>query len=124
MKIKNIEYKALRAIESNKNLTQRELAKSLDISLGKANYIIKAFVSRGWIKLDNFRKSDNKIGYVYILTPRGIIEKSSLAWKFLSYKQNEYEILKKEISLLKDEIDSDSEGRTITMNKKIQNNKE
>lgn len=108
MKIKDIEYKALKAIESNKNLTQRELAKSLDISLGKTNFIMKAFVTRGWIKLDNFRKSNNKIGYAYILTPKGILEKTKLAWKFLNYMQNEFEILQEEISLLREEINADS----------------
>tara|TARA_Y100000817_G_C16706544_1_gene477284 strand:+ start:335 stop:700 length:366 start_codon:yes stop_codon:yes gene_type:complete len=119
MKIKDIEYKALKEIESNKNLTQRELAKSLDISLGKTNYIIKAFISRGWVKLDNFRKSNNKIGYVYILTPQGILEKSTLAWKFLNYKQSEYEALKKEISLLRDEINADEISNVKDQNNKV-----
>jgi len=111
MKINDIEYKILKEIESNKNLTQRELAKSLDISLGKTNYIIRAFVDKGWVKLDNFRKSNNKVGYVYILTPKGILEKTGLAWKFLSYKEKEYELLKQEILSLKDEVDAQLESK-------------
>ena len=125
MKIKDIEYKALKAIETNKNLTQRELAKSLDISLGKTNFIMKAFVTRGWIKLDNFRKSNNKIGYAYILTPKGILEKTKLAWKFLNYKQNEYEILKEESGPIRSIAKSaeknplNEENMEITLKKKL-----
>ena len=106
MKINDIEYKVLKELELNQNITQRELAKTLDISLGKTNYIINAFVDRGWVKLNNFRKSNNKIGYMYLLTPIGILKKSALTWKFLKYKQQEFDQLKKEILMLKNEIKS------------------
>ena len=98
MKINDVEYKILKQLELNKNITQRELAKTLDISLGKTNYIINAFIDKGWVKLNNFRKSNNKIGYAYLLTPIGIVEKSALTWKFLIHKQQEFDDLKKEIT--------------------------
>ena len=108
MAINTLTYKILKQLELNKNITQRELAKTLDISLGKTNYIINAFIDKGWVKLNNFRKSNNKIGYAYLLTPIGIVEKSALTWKFLKRKQQEFDDLKKEILILKSEIESES----------------
>ncbi|MDG1164491.1 MAG: MarR family EPS-associated transcriptional regulator, partial [Porticoccaceae bacterium] len=70
-----IEFRALKLLEQNPHFTQRELASELGLSLGKTHYVIKALVDVGWLKLDNFRRSDNKLGYAYLLTPQGVLEK-------------------------------------------------
>tara|TARA_B100001250_G_scaffold162201_1_gene139313 strand:+ start:1749 stop:2024 length:276 start_codon:yes stop_codon:yes gene_type:complete len=84
-------------LEENPNLTQREISKELGISLGKTHYILKALITRGLLTLERFKTSDKKIAYLYLLTPKGIIEKSSLAQDFLDRKQEEFERLKSEI---------------------------
>ena len=75
--------RTLRLLEGNPNVTQRQLAKSLGMSLGAANYCLKALVDKGWLKLENFQRSPNKIGYLYLLTPMGIAAKSQLTASFL-----------------------------------------
>ena len=97
------EYKILKIFEDNPNVTQRQIARDLNVSLGKTNYIVRALIDRGWIKLSNFKRSDNKLGYIYLLTPKGITEKSILSQKFLRRKSEEYNRLKKEIEILKKE---------------------
>ena len=97
------EYKILKIFEGNPNATQRQIARDLNVSLGKTNYIVRALIDRGWIKLSNFKRSDNKLGYIYLLTPKGIAEKSMLSQKFLRKKSEEYNRLKKEIEMLKKE---------------------
>lgn len=94
-------YKLLKLIEQNPDLSQRELAKAMGISLGKANYCIKALIEKGWVKANNFRHSHNKLGYAYLLTPEGIEQKAVLTKKFLQRKIREYETLQKEIRELK-----------------------
>ena len=84
-------------LEENPNLTQRVISKELGISLGKTHYILKALINRGLLTLERFKTSENKIAYLYLLTPKGIIEKSSLAQDFLDRKQEEFERLKSEI---------------------------
>ena len=96
----DLEYKILKNIEANPGLTQRQLAKELDVSLGKVNYVIRALLDIGWVKIDNFRKSDNKIGYLYLLTPEGIAQKTIITQQFLQRKIEEYDNLKKEIEEL------------------------
>ena len=91
----DLEYKILKNIEANPSLTQRQLAKELDVSLGKVNYVIRALLDIGWVKIDNFRKSDNKIGYLYFLTPEGIAQKTIITQQFLQRKIEEYDSLKK-----------------------------
>ena len=98
------EYLVLKKLENNPRLTQRELSKELGVSLGKTNYVINALVDRGWLKLNNFKRSDNKLGYIYLLTPMGIAEKTTLAQKFLRRKSEEYNKLKEEIEKLKREL--------------------
>ena len=88
----------LRKIQKRPNSTQRELAKELGFSLGKLNYCLKALKAKGLVKISNFRKNPNKINYFYVLTPRGISEKSKLTINFMKRKMQEYEELKKEIS--------------------------
>ena len=98
------EYTILKILEDNPHLTQREISKEMGLSLGKTNYIIRALIDRGWMKLNNFKRSDNKMGYIYQLTPTWIAEKSTLAANFLTRKQLEYDKLKKEIEMLKKEL--------------------
>ena len=95
---------ALRLLETNPEMTQRELAKALGVSLGAANYCLKALVKRGWVKLENFQSNPNKLGYLYLLTPSGIAAKTTLTAQFLKRKLAEYEALKTEIEQLKSEV--------------------
>ena len=98
---KNIHFDLLRKLELNPEYTQRELSKEMGISLGKVNYCIKKLVEKGWVKLTNFSHNPNKVGYAYLLTAKGIEEKTRLTYAFLKIKSEEYEILKEEISKLK-----------------------
>jgi|TARA_X000001036_G_C20034119_1_gene544023 EPS-associated MarR family transcriptional regulator len=90
-------FEILRHIVNKPQLTQRDLAKRLNLSLGKVNYCIKALKEKGYIKIDNFKKNPNKISYAYILTPKGIKEKTKLTVNFMKRKIKEYEDLKKEL---------------------------
>ena len=101
MNNKDIHLDLLRKLESNPEYTQRELSKEMGVSLGKVNYCMKKLVEKGWVKLMNFSHNPNKVGYIYLLTPQGIEEKTKLTFKFLKIKMKEYEMLKDEISLLK-----------------------
>ncbi|MGV6827415.1 MAG: MarR family EPS-associated transcriptional regulator, partial [bacterium] len=67
-----IHYRVLKAIEANPEISQRELASALGVSLGKTNYCLKALIDKGWVKVKNFKKNNNKLGYAYLLTPNGI----------------------------------------------------
>ena len=98
------EYLILKKFQDNPYLTQRELSKELGVSLGKTNYIINALIDKGWLKLKNFKRSDKKLGYSYLLTTQGITEKAILAQKFLKRKSDEYNKLKEEIEKLKNEL--------------------
>ena len=98
-------YRVLKALEANPELSQRQLASELGISVGKANYCIRALIDKGWVKARNFRNSHNKLAYAYVLTPRGIRRKSQLTMRFLEAKRREFEALKREISALSAEIE-------------------
>ena len=98
--------KVLRHLEDNPDVTQRELAAALGISLGKTNYCMKALVSKGMVKARNFRNSANKRAYLYILTPKGVETKAHISIGFLRRKIEEYEALRIEIEQLKSELDS------------------
>lgn len=99
-----IQFRVLRLLEKNPHMSQRKLSSELGVSLGKAHYVVKALINLGWLKLDNFRRSDNRFGYAYVLTPKGIAEKSRITVKFLARKQVEYEQLRREIRQLRSEI--------------------
>jgi EPS-associated MarR family transcriptional regulator len=107
-----LEYRALKTLETNPELTQRQLAEELGISLGKTHYLIKSLINVGWVKLDNFQKSNNKWGYAYLLTPIGIAEKTAITARFLIKKQREYNALKDEIAQLQAEVRRQSEATT------------
>jgi MarR family transcriptional regulator, temperature-dependent positive regulator of motility len=98
--------KLLEHIENNPSATQRELVEKLDVSLGKVNFIINSLAQRGLIKLERFKTSTKKRAYLYILTPKGIVQKAVITKKFLERKIEEYESLKKEIELLKARVES------------------
>jgi EPS-associated MarR family transcriptional regulator len=97
----DIHFKVLHYLEENPHITQRELAKKLGISLGAANFCLKALVEVGHIKINNFKKKSNKSVYLYLLTPKGFAEKAILTTNFLSRKMAEYQALKKEIDSIK-----------------------
>ena len=93
----------MRLLEANPGTSQRDLARELGISLGKVNYCVGALIRRGWIKVTNFKNSQQKAAYLYLLTPRGIDEKASLTVRFLQAKLREYEALKDEIEQIRHE---------------------
>lgn len=97
-------FRVMRILQKNPDLTQRELAVKLDISVGGLNYCLKALMEKGLVKMKNFANSKNKFGYVYVLTPTGLAEKSAITHRFLRRKMDEYEALKVEIKALKSEI--------------------
>ena len=96
-------YKILKCLEANSEISQRELAGELGISLGRVNFCIQALVEKGLVKANNFRNSKNKKGYAYLLTPRGIEEKAKITVQFLAIKLAEHEALKNEIKALREE---------------------
>jgi EPS-associated MarR family transcriptional regulator len=96
-------FRVMRILQENPDLTQRELAEKLGVSLGGLNYCLKALMDKGLVKMQNFRNSKNKFKYVYLLTPQGIAEKAALTTLFLGRKTQEYEALKLEIKTLQKE---------------------
>ena len=97
----------MRLLEENPDLTQRELAEQLGVSLGSVNYCLKALMKKGWLKMKNFIRSKNKFGYIYVLTSRGFAERAELTSKFLARKVMEYENLKQEIEVMRAEVSDD-----------------
>ena len=89
----------LRKINSKPQSTQRELAQELGFSLGKLNYCIKELKKKGLVKIENFKKNPNKLNYIYLLTPKGVSEKTKLTINFMKKKAKEYDELKKELNL-------------------------
>ncbi|MBI3901605.1 MAG: MarR family EPS-associated transcriptional regulator [Nitrosomonadales bacterium] len=98
-------YRILKRLEADPDVSQRELAGELGISLGRVNYCLQALVEKGLVKANNFRNSKNKKGYAYLLTPRGIEEKARITVQFLRIKIAEHEALKKEIKSLQREAE-------------------
>ena len=94
-------FRVMRILQENPDLTQRELAEKLGVSVGGLNYCLKALVDKGWVKMQNFQHSKNKFKYMYLLTPQGIAEKVLLTNRFLERKMQEYEALKAEIESLR-----------------------
>ena len=98
--------KALKVLEKSPELSQRQLAKVLGVSLGKTHYILNSLIDVGLVKVDNFRRSDNKLGYAYLLTPQGFVEKAKVTKRFLLRKQREYKALERQIADLTKEVES------------------
>ena len=97
-------FRVMRILQDNPDLTQRELAERLGISVGGLNYCLKALMDKGLVKMKNFANSKNKFGYVYVLTPTGMAEKVAITNRFLLRKMDEYEALKAEIEALRSEV--------------------
>lgn len=95
--------RVLREIERNPQITQRDLAQKLEVSLGKLNFLMRALIDKGMVEIKNFKNSKNKLAYTYLLTPQGIKIKIQLTRKFFAWKAQEYEELKKEMERLKAE---------------------
>ena len=107
-------YKILKMIEAKPNITQRELARELDVSLGRANFCLKALIEKGLLKATNFKNSQNKLAYMYLLTPHGVEEKSSITVRFLKAKMQEYAQLQNEINMLIQESQESLEIKAMT----------
>jgi EPS-associated MarR family transcriptional regulator len=97
-------YRILRLLESSPGMSQRAVARELGMSLGKVNYSLQALMRRGWIKANNFKNSQNKAAYMYLLTPVGIEAKTKLAIQFLRVKMDEYDRLGEEIERVRREL--------------------
>jgi EPS-associated MarR family transcriptional regulator len=97
-------FRVMHILQENPDLTQRELAERLGVSVGGLNYCLKALMDKGWVKMQNFQNSKNKFKYVYLLTPQGISEKVALTSYFLERKMQEYETLKAEIESLRQSV--------------------
>jgi EPS-associated MarR family transcriptional regulator len=101
-----VRYRLLKYLADRPDASQRELARELGISVGKANYCLRALVDKGWVKVRNFRRSDRKSAYLYVLTARGIQEKVNATRAFLQRKMTEYDVVEREIRRLTAEIDA------------------
>lgn len=99
-----LDYELLRQITDQPTASQRGLAAGLGVSVGKVNYCLRALVDKGWVKANNFRRSDNKLAYAYLLTPQGARAKVRLARAFLVRKEHEFEHLQREIASLRSEL--------------------
>jgi EPS-associated MarR family transcriptional regulator len=99
-----LQFRVMRLLEANPQMNQRELSKSLGVSLGGINYCLNALAAKGSIKIQNFRNNKNKWVYAYLLTPQGLAEKTALTGSFLKKKMQEYQLLKEEIEALTKEV--------------------
>src|SRR4026209_77343 len=102
----------MRRLNPRPEVSQREVASSLGMSLGKANYCLRALMEKGFVKVENYRNSTNKLAYFYLLTPSGVSAKSEMTRQFLTRKMREYEELRAEIEQLKQESEHEHSGRT------------
>ena len=108
--VSSFKFQILKSLERYTHPTQRQLSNELGVSLGKVNYCLKSLIKKGFIKVGNFRNSNSKIQYSYLLTPKGIEEKAKLTLDFIRIKTQEYDTLKQEIESLKQEVKSMSKG--------------
>ena len=115
-----LEFRALKILEQQPELTQRQLSEALGVSLGKTNYILKSLINVGWVKLDNFQRSDNKWGYAYLLTPMGVAEKAAITLRFLKRKKQEYNDLQSEIAQLQKEVQQQQQQLQQQLQQEIQ----
>ena len=103
MNKEDIHLNLLRKLAANPEYTQRQLSREMGVSLGKVNYCMKKLIEKGWVKLMNFNRNPNKLGYSYLLTSKGIEAKTRLTLTFIKIKMEEYKILKEEINMLKND---------------------
>jgi len=100
----------MRLLDEQPAASQREISSRLGLSLGKANYLVRALLDKGLVKMQNFRRSDNKMAYAYQLTPRGVAERVRLTRAFLARKELEFELLKSEIQSLQSQVEADNKS--------------
>ncbi len=113
-------FRVLSLLEQNPEMSQRDLAKALGVSLGGVNYSLKALMERGMVKAQNFSKSERKLAYAYVLTPHGIAEKTKLTARFVKRKIEEYEALKAEIDALHSSLNSKHQSSLMFDNEHYQ----
>ncbi len=101
----DVRFRILRLLDGNPQMSQRALSRELGISLGAVNYCLSALVAKGQLKISNFRASNKKLRYAYVLTPKGVAEKTALTSRFLQRKLNEYDALKAEIESLQEDLE-------------------
>ena len=106
-----LRIRLFRQLTDHPELSQRELAQRLGLSLGKTNYCLRALIDKGWIKVNNFRTSENKLAYAYVLTPSGLRAKINATSAFLNRKQDEYQQLEREIAELRREVERSASDR-------------
>jgi EPS-associated MarR family transcriptional regulator len=104
----------LRLLEQHPEYSQRDMAKALGVSVGKTHYVLKALLSKGLVKAQNFQRSPNKLGYLYRLTPSGVAHRLQLTHTFLARKENEYRALRGEIATLRGELAAASVSHPAT----------
>lgn len=118
-----LRYKLLKLLAEEPQISQRDLAGRLGISVGKTNYCLSALVDKGLVKINNFRRANNKLAYAYLLTPRGIEEKAKVTVSFLQRKMREYAELQEEIEALRNEtsvsVVADSPPREVSVPKPV-----
>jgi EPS-associated MarR family transcriptional regulator len=102
-------FRVLRLLQKNPEMSQRELAEAVGVSVGGIHYVLNALIDKGLVKLGNFTAADDKRRYAYVLTPKGVARKSAMTRAFLKRKMEEYRALRKEIDALKAEV-PDSEA--------------
>lgn len=107
-------FRLMTILQENPDITQRELAEKMNVSVGRINYCLKALMGKGWVKMQNFSNSKNKFGYIYMLTPIGLVEKAAITTSFLKRKLKEYESLRLEIERLKNDC-----GHQVDIHRKI-----
>lgn len=107
-----IDVAVLRHLADSPESSQRQLARETGVSLGKINHVLRALIEKGWVKAGNFSRSQNKLGYAYLLTPRGIEAKARLTRAFLARKIREYERLRGEIAALRQELADEAHEAT------------
>lgn len=107
-------FRLLKLLHANPDISQRDLAQELGISVGKVNYCMRALVDRGWVKARNFRDNPQKKTYAYLITPKGMEEKAQVTLRFLKHKVAEYEALQQEIQSLRDEVQAIAPNSDLT----------
>ncbi|MEJ2023340.1 MAG: MarR family EPS-associated transcriptional regulator [Maritimibacter sp.] len=108
-------FRVLRLLQDNPEMSQRELAEAVGISVGGMHYVLNALIEKGFVKLGNFSAAEDKRRYAYILTPKGIAEKAAVTRLFLKRKMEEFEALKEEIDALSEEISSEISVESVTV---------
>jgi EPS-associated MarR family transcriptional regulator len=104
-----VRYNLLKQLHANPKMSQRDIARHFGVSLGKVNYCLKMLTEKGWIKVANYRSSQNKVAYMYLLTPRGIKQKAAVTARFLQRKMREYEQLRADIARICEDSDGEKE---------------